>query len=253
MLLQHWGYYYSALTPAAVVNSGDTIVVETSTQHGGDDYDKLVRGDPGMEVGGPEASNCAVLLGAFIFFASHPLFCCAGRLQVDAAGVERPFPWALRCAHLSHLEDAFCLLVQTDSVKHFSESLHGATRECPHHVGGLARPWRWRARPDRAHLHVWRRARRCLAGLVVSSPALMKIPCAAMKTPRSPPCTVSHGSVFLCCGASVGRHPEPGATHQPEHRQDIRQQRCRLLVCTTHHVNCPCAAPMPLEGYEMRL
>ena len=51
MLLQHWGYYYSALTPAAVVNSGDTIVVETSTQHGGDDYDKLVRGDPGMEVG----------------------------------------------------------------------------------------------------------------------------------------------------------------------------------------------------------
>ena len=50
--LQHWGYYYSALTPAAVVNSGDTIVVETSTQHGGDDYDKIVRGDPGMEVGG---------------------------------------------------------------------------------------------------------------------------------------------------------------------------------------------------------
>lgn len=51
-VLQHWGYYYSALNPAAVVNSGDTIVVETSTQHGGDDYDKIVRGDPGMEVGG---------------------------------------------------------------------------------------------------------------------------------------------------------------------------------------------------------
>ena len=49
-VLQHWGYYYSALTPAAVVNSGDTIVVETSTQHGGDDYDKIVRGDSGMEV-----------------------------------------------------------------------------------------------------------------------------------------------------------------------------------------------------------
>lgn len=35
--------------PAVVVQSGDTITVETATQHAGDDYDKMVKGDPGME------------------------------------------------------------------------------------------------------------------------------------------------------------------------------------------------------------
>ena len=33
----------SALEPAAVVQSGETIVVETATQHAGDDYDKVHR------------------------------------------------------------------------------------------------------------------------------------------------------------------------------------------------------------------
>ena len=32
----------SALNPAAAVSSGDTIVVETATQHAGDDYDKVL-------------------------------------------------------------------------------------------------------------------------------------------------------------------------------------------------------------------
>ena len=32
----------SALTPAAAVMSGETIVVETATQHAGDDYDKVL-------------------------------------------------------------------------------------------------------------------------------------------------------------------------------------------------------------------
>ena len=44
-------YYFSALNPAAVINSGDEIVVETATHQAGDDYDKMVRGDPAMEVG----------------------------------------------------------------------------------------------------------------------------------------------------------------------------------------------------------
>jgi hypothetical protein len=44
-------YYFSALNPAAVVSSGDEIVVETATHQAGDDYDKMVRGDPAMEVG----------------------------------------------------------------------------------------------------------------------------------------------------------------------------------------------------------
>ena len=55
-LLHPWHYIESrvlrgsgAEEPAAVVQSGDTITVETATQHAGDDYDKMVRGDPAME------------------------------------------------------------------------------------------------------------------------------------------------------------------------------------------------------------
>lgn len=39
----------SGLTPAVAVSSGDTITVEMITHHAGDDYDKMIRGDPGME------------------------------------------------------------------------------------------------------------------------------------------------------------------------------------------------------------
>ncbi|GAB4813976.1 hypothetical protein N2152v2_001022 [Parachlorella kessleri] len=45
----HWGYYYEGATPALVVSSGDTVDVAMITHHGGDDYDKLVRGDPDVE------------------------------------------------------------------------------------------------------------------------------------------------------------------------------------------------------------
>ncbi|KAK9815846.1 hypothetical protein WJX72_010706 [[Myrmecia] bisecta] len=45
----HWGYFYSALEPAAVVNSGDEIFVEMVTHHAGDDPAKMIIGDPGME------------------------------------------------------------------------------------------------------------------------------------------------------------------------------------------------------------
>ncbi|KAK9815353.1 hypothetical protein WJX72_002191 [[Myrmecia] bisecta] len=44
-----WGYFYSALDPAAVVNSGDEIMVEMVTHHAGDDPEKMIIGDPGME------------------------------------------------------------------------------------------------------------------------------------------------------------------------------------------------------------
>ncbi|BDA46691.1 probable formamidase C869.04 [Coccomyxa sp. Obi] len=45
----HWGYYYGAVEPAAVIMSGDTVTVEMATHHAGDDYDKMVNGDAGME------------------------------------------------------------------------------------------------------------------------------------------------------------------------------------------------------------
>eukprot|EP00877_Chromochloris_zofingiensis_P000674 jgi/Chrzof1/10607/Cz05g05010.t1 len=45
----HWGYYYKNLKPNLVVSSGDTMTVEMLTHHGGDDYDKMVKGDKAME------------------------------------------------------------------------------------------------------------------------------------------------------------------------------------------------------------
>eukprot|EP01025_Chloroclados_australasicus_P013595 TRINITY_DN163_c0_g1_i2.p1 TRINITY_DN163_c0_g1~~TRINITY_DN163_c0_g1_i2.p1 ORF type:complete len:479 (+),score=89.45 TRINITY_DN163_c0_g1_i2:146-1582(+) len=45
----HWGYVYDGLEAALVVNSGDEITVEMATHHAGDDYEKMVMGDPGME------------------------------------------------------------------------------------------------------------------------------------------------------------------------------------------------------------
>jgi len=45
----HWGYTYKGLPPLATVTSGDTIHVEMATHHAGDDPEKMVYGDPGME------------------------------------------------------------------------------------------------------------------------------------------------------------------------------------------------------------
>ena len=45
----HWGYTYKGLPPLATVTSGDTINVEMATHHAGDDPDKMIYGDPGME------------------------------------------------------------------------------------------------------------------------------------------------------------------------------------------------------------
>eukprot|EP01024_Parvocaulis_polyphysoides_P034568 TRINITY_DN30620_c0_g1_i1.p1 TRINITY_DN30620_c0_g1~~TRINITY_DN30620_c0_g1_i1.p1 ORF type:complete len:492 (-),score=88.47 TRINITY_DN30620_c0_g1_i1:208-1683(-) len=45
----HWGYFYDGLQPALVVKSGDEVFVEMLTHHAGDDYEKMIKGDPGME------------------------------------------------------------------------------------------------------------------------------------------------------------------------------------------------------------
>ena len=45
----HWGYFSQNLPPVAVVNSGDTVTIETLTQHASDDHDKMIAGDPGAE------------------------------------------------------------------------------------------------------------------------------------------------------------------------------------------------------------
>ncbi|MFP3435666.1 AraC family transcriptional regulator, partial [Paraburkholderia sp. SIMBA_061] len=42
-----WGYFSHDLQPVLEVNSGDTVTIETLTQHAADDWERMVQGDPG--------------------------------------------------------------------------------------------------------------------------------------------------------------------------------------------------------------
>jgi len=45
----HWGYFSRSLPPQAEIASGDTITIETLTQHASDDPELMIAGDPGAE------------------------------------------------------------------------------------------------------------------------------------------------------------------------------------------------------------
>jgi acetamidase/formamidase/AraC-like DNA-binding protein len=45
----HWGYFSRSLPPQTEINSGDTITIETLTQHASDDADRMITGDAGAE------------------------------------------------------------------------------------------------------------------------------------------------------------------------------------------------------------
>mmetsp|Transcript_3360 Transcript_3360/g.6285 ORF Transcript_3360/g.6285 Transcript_3360/m.6285 type:complete len:256 (-) Transcript_3360:1280-2047(-) len=45
----HWGYFSKELDPIITVDSGDSITVEMATHHACDDWDRMIKGDPGME------------------------------------------------------------------------------------------------------------------------------------------------------------------------------------------------------------
>lgn len=45
----HWGFLSRALPPALRVAPGATVTIETLTQHAGDDWERMVAGDPGAE------------------------------------------------------------------------------------------------------------------------------------------------------------------------------------------------------------
>jgi len=45
----HWGYFFNGVEPNLVASSGDIIDIEMITHHAGDDYDKMIKGDPGVE------------------------------------------------------------------------------------------------------------------------------------------------------------------------------------------------------------
>jgi acetamidase/formamidase/AraC-like DNA-binding protein len=45
----HWGYFSRSLQPQTEINSGDTITIETLTQHASDDPERMITGDVGAE------------------------------------------------------------------------------------------------------------------------------------------------------------------------------------------------------------
>ena len=45
----HWGYFSKKLKPVVEVDSGDFVTLETVTHHAYDDYERMIKGDPGVE------------------------------------------------------------------------------------------------------------------------------------------------------------------------------------------------------------
>jgi acetamidase/formamidase/AraC-like DNA-binding protein len=45
----HWGYFSRSLPPQTEISSGDTITIETLTQHASDDPERMITGDAGAE------------------------------------------------------------------------------------------------------------------------------------------------------------------------------------------------------------
>src|SRR5260370_42427844 len=45
----HWGYFSRSLQPQIEINSGDTITIETLSQHASDDPERMIAGDAGAE------------------------------------------------------------------------------------------------------------------------------------------------------------------------------------------------------------
>jgi hypothetical protein len=45
----HWGYFSKAIEPIITIDSGSEIMVEMATHHACDDWDKMIKGDAGLE------------------------------------------------------------------------------------------------------------------------------------------------------------------------------------------------------------
>ena len=45
----HWGYFSKSLKPLVELDSGDYVTIEALTHHAYDDYDRMIKGDPGAE------------------------------------------------------------------------------------------------------------------------------------------------------------------------------------------------------------
>jgi acetamidase/formamidase len=45
----HWGYFSKKVSPVLRIDSGDIVTIETLTHQAGDDYERMIAGDPGAE------------------------------------------------------------------------------------------------------------------------------------------------------------------------------------------------------------
>ncbi|MFQ5755663.1 MAG: acetamidase/formamidase family protein [Acidiferrobacterales bacterium] len=45
----HWGYFSKKLKPLVEVDSGDFVTIESLTHHANDDFERMIKGDPGLE------------------------------------------------------------------------------------------------------------------------------------------------------------------------------------------------------------
>jgi len=45
----HWGYFSKNLKPQVEVDSGDFVTIESLTHHANDDFERMIKGDPGLE------------------------------------------------------------------------------------------------------------------------------------------------------------------------------------------------------------
>jgi acetamidase/formamidase len=45
----HWGYFSKSLKPVVEIDSGDFVTIETLTHHAYDDFERMIKGDPGAE------------------------------------------------------------------------------------------------------------------------------------------------------------------------------------------------------------
>jgi acetamidase/formamidase len=45
----HWGYFSKTLKPQVEVDSGDFVTIEAVTHHAYDDFERMIKGDPGVE------------------------------------------------------------------------------------------------------------------------------------------------------------------------------------------------------------
>lgn len=73
----HWGFYSKNLAPVIAVNSKDFVTLETITHHAGDDYDRLIAGDPAIEaIYNWTADGKAVERGPGVHILTGPVYVC---------------------------------------------------------------------------------------------------------------------------------------------------------------------------------